>query len=226
MDPIDGLFARLDAWRHLPSYQLERRADALFALYLPEVIAERVGQPLDPVVIPELPLRRAGDHRSKKVDYALFAADRSRAYLVELKTDVGSRRDAQDRYLDHAARRGMRDVALGICQLVRATAHRRKYFHLVARLAAVGLVEVPAGLEDALFGRGTAPPDALLAQLRPTPLDVPIEVIFVQPRADARRTCVDFAQFAAHVERGGDPFGRRFAESLRRWIEPAGDAPP
>ena len=42
---IDTLFDRIDAWRHLPSYQLERRADRLFLLYMPEmlwVILERM----------------------------------------------------------------------------------------------------------------------------------------------------------------------------------------
>jgi len=36
MKQIDTLFDRMDAWRHLPNYQLERRADIFFAMYLPE----------------------------------------------------------------------------------------------------------------------------------------------------------------------------------------------
>jgi len=38
MNRIDAIFDRMDVWRHLPSYQLERRADLFFALYLPEVL--------------------------------------------------------------------------------------------------------------------------------------------------------------------------------------------
>ena len=38
---IDRLFDRMDRWRHLPSYQLERRADLFFSLYLPEVLQKR-----------------------------------------------------------------------------------------------------------------------------------------------------------------------------------------
>lgn len=42
MKQIDTLFDRMDAWRHFPNYQLERRADIFFALYLPEGLGARV----------------------------------------------------------------------------------------------------------------------------------------------------------------------------------------
>ena len=43
-DPtIDGVFELLDKWRHLPGYQLERRADIYFAMFLPDVLRETVG---------------------------------------------------------------------------------------------------------------------------------------------------------------------------------------
>jgi hypothetical protein len=35
MEPLNQMFEMLDRWRHLPAYQLERRADILFAIYLP-----------------------------------------------------------------------------------------------------------------------------------------------------------------------------------------------
>ena len=38
-DPrIDRIFDLLDGWRHLPAYQLERRADIFFGLFLPDVL--------------------------------------------------------------------------------------------------------------------------------------------------------------------------------------------
>ena len=49
MQKLEELFARLDDWRHLPAYQLERRADIFFSLYLPDVLARRVG-PLNPTI--------------------------------------------------------------------------------------------------------------------------------------------------------------------------------
>jgi len=42
MKQIDTLFNRMDAWRHFPNYQLERRADIFFALYLPEVLEAKL----------------------------------------------------------------------------------------------------------------------------------------------------------------------------------------
>jgi hypothetical protein len=48
MDPITDLFDRLDAWRHFPNYQLERRADIFFALYLPEVLESTLGIAITP----------------------------------------------------------------------------------------------------------------------------------------------------------------------------------
>lgn len=229
VDPIDLLFSRLDSWRHLPAYQLERRADVFFALYLPEVLAELVGHPIDPTLIPELPLKHASNNTSKKADYLLLSADRARAYLVELKTDVASRRDSQDAYLDEATRAGSREVVRGICDLVRASDHRRKYLHLVDRLARLGLVEVPHGLADVVFADGSAHRRAaskLLAELRPSAVDLPIEIVFVQPAHDETQLCIDFERFAAHVERRGDPFSRRFAASLRGWVSPAATSAP
>src|SRR5688500_7039898 len=105
---IEQLFRHLDRWRHLPNYQLERRADIFFSLYLPELVAEKVGRPICPTVVPELPILcsliwsdRQG-MKSVKADYLMIAEDRSEAYLIELKTDVNSRREVQDHYLQKA----------------------------------------------------------------------------------------------------------------------------
>ena len=35
---LNKLFETLDDWRNLPAYQLERRADVFFAIYLDEII--------------------------------------------------------------------------------------------------------------------------------------------------------------------------------------------
>ena len=42
----EDVFELLDDWRHLPAYQLERRADIYFAMYLPELLAERFAESL------------------------------------------------------------------------------------------------------------------------------------------------------------------------------------
>ena len=51
-DPINHLFDQMDKWRHLPSYQLERRIDLFFSLYLPQVLEEKTGMQISSSFIP------------------------------------------------------------------------------------------------------------------------------------------------------------------------------
>ena len=57
MDALHTVFANLDRWRHFPAYQLERRADIFFSVYLPEALAKVTGVEIDPRMIPEFPLK-------------------------------------------------------------------------------------------------------------------------------------------------------------------------
>ena len=43
MTELGAVLELLDRWRHLPSYQLERRADVFFALYLPGIVNHALG---------------------------------------------------------------------------------------------------------------------------------------------------------------------------------------
>ena len=54
---IDVLFDKLDMWRNLPAYQLERRADIFFAIYLKDIIQNKYRTIID-FTIPEFPVRR------------------------------------------------------------------------------------------------------------------------------------------------------------------------
>ncbi|MFO7922445.1 MAG: hypothetical protein R6U58_01980 [Bacteroidales bacterium] len=108
MNKIDCIFDNLDDWRHLPAYQLERRADIFFSIYLPELLEERYGFEIEGLV-PEFPLRigtiypKADTNRSVKVDYLARARGSNTVVLVELKTDDRSRRSKQDWYLERRA---------------------------------------------------------------------------------------------------------------------------
>ena len=115
-------FELLNRWRHLPAYQLERRADIFFALFLPEVLGERLGTKINPLLVPEFPIRKGllrkhddkEDNQSIKADYLALelaledSAFPKRAFLVELKTDSASRRDDQDENLGHAVDVGLK----------------------------------------------------------------------------------------------------------------------
>ncbi|MBL8046740.1 MAG: hypothetical protein JNL09_09375, partial [Anaerolineales bacterium] len=100
---IEEIFDWLDRWRQLPAYQLERRADIFFALYLPEIIAYKFALTAK-FIIPEFPIRigeiseNTENNQSFKADYLVITENRYRFMLVELKTDQGSIRSGQNKY--------------------------------------------------------------------------------------------------------------------------------
>lgn len=76
---IDQVFSLLDKWRNFPGYQLERRADIFFALYLKEILDYKFDYAAD-LIIPEFPVRRGSiyndgksDNKSVKIDYITFS---------------------------------------------------------------------------------------------------------------------------------------------------------
>lgn len=80
-DPLFRVLMQLDEWRHLPAYQLERRVDVLFGMFLPEILQEQgiVPQNSSVEVIPEFPLHKTRLGMSSKegnlsvnVDFAVF----------------------------------------------------------------------------------------------------------------------------------------------------------
>lgn len=226
------VFTVLDRWRHFPSYQLERRADIFFAVYLRSVLAREAGVALCETIIPEFPLKRdlVGSNTptksSKKVDYVLFAEDLSRVFFVELKTDQTSRSGDQDDYLKRAQQVGFKVLLEGVHEIVLATTAHQKYHHRVSALADLGFVSVPDDLRDYLYPRPRAGLSQRLRQMEVNDAVPPIEVWYVQPKTTEGDRCIDFATFAGHVLRATDPFSRLFAEHLRRWVEPAGAAVP
>ncbi len=214
------------------SYQLERRADIFFAVYLPEVIAAISGVELDELVIPELPIKRdliwpdKPTNQSVKLDYCLFAKDRSRVFFVELKTDAGSRRAAQDEYLRASKQLGFRAVVEGVLQIALASAAHQKYSHLLTELGRAGFLSLPSDLETFVFPTPKRGLRKKLGSVETTGLDAPIEVIYVQPEKSPGERVVDFETFAGFVDRHDDPFSRVFAAHLRRWTVRAGSRRP
>lgn len=101
MNRINELFDNMDKWRHFPSYQLERRADIFFSLYLSSLLENRLGVEIDSI-IPEFPIRigtidpKTETNQSFKVDYLAKVKKENRIIFVELKTDARSRRTKQD----------------------------------------------------------------------------------------------------------------------------------
>jgi hypothetical protein len=157
VEPLDVLFQHLDQWRHLPSYQLERRADVFFSVYLKGVVQEFTGLDLEDDIIPEMPIKRdliwpeQPTNQSVKVDYALFARDRRRVIFVELKTDGASRREGQDTYLETARHIGFRRIVEGVRAILLSTTAHQKYHHLAVILARLGDMKLPPGLRNHIY---------------------------------------------------------------------------
>ena len=210
MNRINDIFDNLDDWRHLPAYQLERRADVFFSLYLPELLEARYGFEIEGLV-PEFPLRigtitpRADTNRSVKVDYLAKARGHKTVVLVELKTDDRSRRSKQDWYLERAEEVGLAALLRGLEQIVGATAHKGKYRYLLQRLEDLGLVVLESDGETLVV---EAPYD--------------VRVVYLQPNeGDEGKDVIYFHEAAEIIERHGDGLSRRFAVSLREWADVA-----
>ena len=223
MDPIAQIFDRMDKWRHFPSYQLERRADILFSLYLREVLEARMDFPVCDEFVPEFPVRIGsidpGNPRNEsfKIDYLALSADGQQPIFVELKTDGMSRRDEQDQYLQDARGKGLACLLDGLIAIFQATQAKRKYYHLLVYLGRMGLLELPNRLCTIMESgalRGATEAAGAVRNLAGR-CNQPI-ICYVQPLAD-RDDVISFAEFAAIVAKHDDPLSQRFAQSLQEW---------
>jgi hypothetical protein len=226
MDRIGQLFDLLDQWRHLPAYQLERRADILFALYLPGFLSDHLNIRLRPQLIPEFPLRKELGNQSCKIDYIAISEDGSKVLFVELKTDKLSRSQSQDAYLLRARIAGMRSLLEDLLKIVGSVKKPRlrlKYSHLLKVLEFHELVR----LQPSFYGRQKTgwrgfKKDLGAAQIAPIPRTISIH--YLQP-IDGEKGEIGFGKFAEWVDQFRDPVSTRFSESLREWAKvPAGEA--
>lgn len=226
---INAIFDRLDQWRHLPNYQLERRADIFFSMYLKGFLEQQIKLTLSDIIIPEFPLKRdliwpdLPTNKSVKVDYVLFAKDKSKALFVELKTDSSSRRDEQDEYLSKAREVGFHRFVEGFKDILLATSTHQKYFHLAKMLAVLGFLQLPNGIEEYLYPSPRPGLTKQLKQIEVTDLQPEIEILYLQPKSNGDAGVKSFDQFAAYVAQFDDVLSQRFAQSLNRWRTAAGN---
>ena len=240
---VASIFGLLDKWRHLPAYQLERRADIFFALFLPDVLNHHLskrkrGIEIDRRLIPEFPLKRREDNGSKKADYLALSTDRKHAFLIELKTDSASLKTDQfeDQFYflkDVAEHRDMHKLLRDLKCIIKTTkpCKRRKYFHLLKTLNDLELVkELPPSLEKRIFVDNHGSYSPVVDKIKfVSSVPDSLEIIYVLPTATEDfktidfgaffRTfseTIDFGTFADTVENRGE-IGRVFAHYLRNW---------
>lgn len=193
---VEKIFQNLTQWRNLPKYQLERRADIFFSLYLKEILETKFSADgnkveLSPVIIPEFPLRHGNEHHTVNVDYVMFSKSLSKVYLIEFKTDMGSLRDEQFEYLFKAKKgienhdgmegNGFMGILKDLCKVFKATGDKQKYFHLFHQLKELGLVSKLSDIGDKLYSKNAQGVSALIEKIDIMKDITSCEIIFLQP---------------------------------------------
>lgn len=211
-DLIDRLFTLLDKWRILPSYQLERRADIFFAIYLDKIIKSRFGDEIE-FIIPEFPVR-VGDiaenlpelNKSFKIDYVAVCQTKRRVYFVELKTDQNSRRDKQDWYLKRAKEINITKLMDGIIKIYTASAQKRKYDNLIQIFRKLEWLSKDEG-----SGQNISK-------------DYEIEVVYILPvNKENADNVISFEMIADYLSSYDDDLTIRFVQSLKEWVRNPND---
>lgn len=231
MNVIEEVFNRMDKWRNLPKYALERRADIFFGVYLKPALEAKYNIKIREEIIPEFPVRKATidpsirrDQSSFNVDFLAFSEDNKTAFLVELKTDIGSRREKQDYYLRAVTNIGLVGLIHGLVEIFRATKIKRKYFHLFKMLEDAGIIELPRQLQALVFSKNMKGANALIREVKIVAPVEQMKVVYLQPTGEGENV-ITFNEFAGLIEGIGDPITQRFVKSLKTWSEiKAGDS--
>lgn len=209
MKRINQVFDRLDKWRCLPDYQMERRADLYFSLYLPEVLEAALRMPFQPAVIPEFPIKQVDSNRSDKADYLAATADGTKLVFVELKTDCNSTRTEQFEYLRRGAQKTGAELLEDLWTIRKASKAGHKYDALNVATIEMGLTEELAKK----IGKNH-PVDLISPHEEFKDRDKAIEMF---EDAGVPFHVVTFERFRATVLEHHDPLSDRFAESLDYW---------
>ena len=224
MNQIITLFDRMDAWRHLPNYQLERRADLFFSLYLAEVLEVKLGFPVQKQFVPEFPVRigtiypHIPINRSFKIDYLALSQDTKKAIFVELKTEGVSRRTKQDQYLLASCQAGLHNLLGGILEIFRVTNSKRKYFCLLEHLENMGLLRIPDEMKKAMSSPTLRGVNELSQDIEIITNITEARIVYIQPNGNDPGI-ISFADFSAVVKKYNDPLSQRFAQSLLEWAD-------
>jgi hypothetical protein len=230
MKQIDTLFDKMDAWRHFPNYQLERRADIFFALYLPEVLEAKFGVPFRSELAPEFPVRigtiypNIPTDKSYKIDYVALSVASDLAVFVELKTEGRSRRPEQDKYLELAQKMGLTCLLEGLVEIFRATNSKLKYYRFLEHLESMDLLRIPSLMKEIMSKPTYEGANEASKKIEITNAPAKAIILYVLPNGTGPNI-ISFHQFAEVVKRHDDPISQRFGKSLYEWAEiQAGEA--
>jgi hypothetical protein len=217
---IEALFKQMDTWRHFPNYQLERRVDSFFALYLPEILESHFNFSVQNEIIPEFPILVDGspNHRSFKIDFVAVSVDGSKALLIELKTDMKSRREGQDKYLKKA--QGVKFIKLlkDIVKIFKASKSKQKYYHLLCQLTRMGQLDIPDEVTEIMAQERLNGIYGAVDKIKFPSHVNEISVVYIQPQSQSDDDhVISLETVRSVVQKHNDPFSLRFAKSLENW---------
>ncbi|MFZ5517996.1 MAG: hypothetical protein ACOY90_15225 [Candidatus Zhuqueibacterota bacterium] len=204
---INYLFDTLEDWRHLPNYQLERRADIFFAIHLKTILKHTHNIDVK-AIIPEFPIRIGSiypdkhNNKSYKVDYAVF--DSSKCYLIELKTDDGSAKESQFINYFEAIEIGFESIVKGILDIVEATEdkYKSKYLYLIEKLTNINAIN--NGRVSSIYSFHEKP-----ICIKPTGEDVDKIIV------------INFMRISRILNQENDGLTIAFRNALDKWVKPA-----
>lgn len=226
---IAQLFDQLDIWRHLPAYQLERRADIFFSLYLPEVLQRKFGLDEPPVLIPEFPChfgtvdpkRVKGKNQSFKIDYLALGEKKDVktqickkvAYFVELKTDNKSFSDNQHGNMKMASQLPIKDLIVVLPEMQKNSNEKSKYACLIKKVESFSDWNVKPTVVYVTPGPLTRQPKEGESK--------PEHIPFMSPSGAAMNEEISVYEVVSAYK---DAFSLRFAQSLESWATTAAGA--
>ncbi len=111
-EKINDIFEKLTEYANYPDYQLERRLDIFFLIYLKEILTIKGIDISDTFIFPEFPLLKKYENEfydlekslaSKRADYVVFS--NQKMYIIELKTDMESINENQLNHYKNVAKK-------------------------------------------------------------------------------------------------------------------------
>ena len=203
---ITELFDLLDKWRYFPAYQLERRADIFFAVFLKQIIHSKYNIAVD-TIIPEFPVRVGAVHnvdinKSYKIDYLCVNQQTHKVFLTELKTDVHSSRPRQDDYLTRAKKINISGLVDGLRKMYNATYQKSKYLNLLHEIEKLGWINIKGDV---------------VTNLQP---EYDVEILYIQPEKhpDDTNEVITFDNLISVLRANSDSLSHRFIQSLELWM--------
>jgi hypothetical protein len=208
---INKIFDTLDDWRQLPAYQLERRADIFFGVYMKEILEKKFNDDISHV-IPEFPIRRGilktkdankSPNKSIKIDYFAKSVRTNTVYFIELKTDNGSTRVEQDDYLLQLKNMDFEKILHGVKDIAKASKSKEKYKHLFNKLETAGLMKY--GNVESIANHK-------------------IEIVYILPDPEKLKKAlnaqvISFKEIIGYLSDKNDALTNRFLKSLDAWGE-------